>query len=144
MSDGIEKAHADAVLNLLHAALDSVPIAVYDGKVPDPTPDVDAHPWLLVYLQGEWPLTGTANALDGQSVTYLLRIYCHAVGGTAAAARAVAGMARAVLLNARPTVSGRTPGLIRWSDGQPPNPDESLGHLVMDKIDVYELITTPG
>lgn len=144
MSDGLEKAHADAILGLLHAALDPVPIAVYDGVVPDPFPDPATHPACLVYFAAEWPTTGTANALDGQSVTYLMRAYCHSIGASAAAARSIGGQVRAALLNVRPTIAGRTSGLIRWYDGQPPTRDETLGALVMDRVDVFELTTTPG
>jgi hypothetical protein len=142
MSDGIDKAHADAVLGLLHAALDPVPILVFDGKVDDPTPNVAAQPWVLVYLQPTWPTDGTGNTLDGQSRTYLLRVFTHSTGATAAAARAVGGMVRAALLDVRPTVAGRVTGLIRWVDGNPPDRDETLGTLVMDKVDVWELVTT--
>lgn len=144
MSDGLEKAHADAILNLLHAALDPVPVAVYDGLVPSPFPDPAAAPWCLVYFSSSWPTDGTGNALDGQSATFLLRAYCHSTGATAAAARAVGGMVRATLLNVRPIISGRACGLIRWAEGQPPNKDETLGFPVMDRVDVFELTTTPG
>jgi hypothetical protein len=142
MSDLLDKTHADAILNLLHAALDPVPIAVYDGVVPNPYPDVAANPWVLVYLQPSWPVDGAGNTLDGLARTYVLRAYCHSTGGTAAAARGIAGQVRQALLNVRPTVAGRATGLIRWVDGQPPNRDETLGFAVMDKVDVYELVTT--
>jgi hypothetical protein len=135
VSDLLDKAHADAFLGLLHAALDPVPIAVYDGKVPDPLPDVQASPCVVVYF--------AANALDGKAVTYVTRGYCHCVAGSMAAVRAVTGQVRAALLNVRPTVAGRSAGLIKWYDGQPANPDETLGHLAVNKVDVYELITTP-
>lgn len=141
MSDGIDKAHADAILALLSAGVDSH-VSVFDGEVPEPFPDPAANPWVLVYFQPRWPTDGAGNAYDGQSRTYQPRFYCHCTGATAAAARSVAGQVRAALLNARPTVAGRACGLIRWFDGQPPNRDETLGFLVMDQVDVYELVTT--
>jgi hypothetical protein len=144
MSDLLDKLHADAFLGLLHAALDPVPISVFDGKVPDPVPDIKANPWVLVYFDPGWPVDGAANAFDGRAVTYVLRSTCHSIGATAAACRAVTGQVRAALLNVRPTVTGRSSGLIRWTDGQPANPDESLGFLVMDKVDVYQFTTSPG
>lgn len=144
MSDGIDKAHADAILGLLHAALDPVPIAVYDGLVPNTVTlaDVAAHPYTLVYLQAGWPTDGAGNAFDGLSRTCLLRIFTHSTGATAAAARSVAGQVRAALLNIRPTVTGRVSGPIRWVDGNPPDRDETLGFPVMDQVDVWELMTT--
>jgi hypothetical protein len=142
MSDLIDKAHADAVLGLLHAALDPVPISVFDGKVPDPTPDVAAHPWLLVYFDAEWPIDGAGNSLDGTARTYVLRAWCHSTAASATGARAIAGQVRAALLNVIPTIAGRTSGMICRVGGQPANPDETLGFLVMDKVDVYELMTT--
>jgi hypothetical protein len=143
MSDLLDKLHAEAFLGLLHAALDPVPIVIYDGKVPDPLPDVNASPYVVVYFDPGWPTDGAANALDGKSVTYVLHGYCHCVAGSMAGVRALTGQVRAALLNVRPTVTGRTSGLIRWYDGQPANPDESLGKLAVNKVDIYELVTTP-
>lgn len=142
MSDLLDKLHADAVLGLLHTALDPVPISVYDGLVPDPLPDPAATPWVLVYVEGEWPVDGTGNTLDGKAITYLTRAYCHATAASAAGARAVAGQVRAALLNVKPSVAGRVTGFIRWAEGQPPNRDETLGFPVMDKVDIYEFVST--
>lgn len=144
MSDLLDKAHADAVLGLLHAALDPVPILVFDGKVDNPTPDVAAHPWVLVYFAPGWPVDGAANTLDGNAATYVQRIWTHSTAASAAAARAVAGQVRAALLNVRPVVAGRTTWPIRWDDGNPPDRDETLGFLVMDQVDVWKLQTAPG
>lgn len=144
MSDLLDKAHADAVLGLLLVGLDPH-ISVFDGKVPDPMPDVAANPWVLVYFSAGWPLDGVANSLDGTAVTYRQRVFVHSTGASAAAARAVAGQARAALLNVRPAISGRTAWPIRWADGgNPPDLDETLGFPVMDQVDVYELTTAPG
>jgi hypothetical protein len=144
MSDLIDKAHADAVLGLLHAALDPVPISVFDGKVPDPTPKVATNPWVLVYFNPGWPVDGKANSLDGTATTYQLTFFTHSIGATAAAARAVAGQVRAALLNVRPIVTGRSCWPIRWDDGSPTDRNEDLGFPVMDKVDVWKLQTAPG
>jgi hypothetical protein len=144
MSDTLDRDHANAVLTLLHTALDPVPIAVYDGVVPSPFPDPAANPWLLVYFDASWPTDGAANTLDGKSATYVLTVQCHSTAASAAGARAIAGQARAALLNVRPTVAGRVCWPIRRVEGQPPNKDETLGFLVMDKVDVYELASAPG
>lgn len=143
MPDLLDKAHADAVLALLSAGVDSH-ISVFDGKVPDPTPTVATNPWVLVYFSAGWPVDGAANTLDGNAATYVQRIWTHSTAATAAAARAVAGQVRAALLNVRPVVTGRTTWPIRWDDGNPPNRDETLGFLVMDQVDVWKLQTAPG
>jgi hypothetical protein len=143
MSDLLDKAHADAVLALLTGALNPA-IAVYDGKVPDPTPNVATNPWVLVYFDPGWPVDGAANSLDGNAVTYRLTFFTHSIGASAASARAVAGQVRAALLNIRPVISGRSCWPIRWDDGTPTSLDETLGFPVMDKVDVWKLQTGPG
>jgi hypothetical protein len=143
MSDLLDKAHADAVLALLTGALNPA-IAVYDGKVPDPTPNVATNPWVLVYFDPGWPVDGAANSLDGNAVTYRLTLFTHSIAASAPAARAVAGQVRAALLNVRPVISGRSCWPIRWDDGTPTSLDETLGFPVMDKVDVWKLQTAPG
>jgi hypothetical protein len=143
MSDLLDKAHADAVLALLTGALNPA-IAVYDGKVPDPTPNVAINPWVLVYFDPGWPVDGAANSLDGNAVTYRLTFFTHSIGASAAAARAVAGQVRAALLNVRPVISGRSCWPIRWDDGNPTSLDETLGFPVMDKVDIWKLTSAPG
>jgi hypothetical protein len=143
VSDLLDKAHADAVLALLTGALNPA-IAVFDGKVPDPTPNVATNPWVLVYFDPGWPVDGAANSLDGNAVTYRLTFFTHSIGASAAAARAVAGQVRAALLNIRPIISGRSCWPIRWDDGTPASLDETLGFPVMDKVDVWKLTSAPG
>jgi hypothetical protein len=143
MSDLLDKAHADAVLALLTGALNPA-IAVYDGKVRDPTPNVATNPWVLVYFDPGWPVDGAANSLDGTAVTYRLTFFTHSIAASAPSARAVAGQVRAALLNVRPVISGRSCWPIRWDDGTPASLDETLGFPVMDKVDVWKLQTAPG
>lgn len=143
MTDLLDQLHADAGLGLLAA---DVGLRVYDGRVPDNTntgagPEL---PYVLVYTTVKWPPDGTANALDAQAVTVEVEWNCHCVAETAAAARAVQMRVRAALLNKRPTIAGRSVGLIKQEEVLPPNRDESTGRLVMDCVSNYTLVSAPG
>lgn len=140
MSDLLDKAHADTGLNLLHAVCDPIPIPVYDGQVPNGA----TRPYVLVYTEVSRPHTAEGIALDSLSVAYLVRWYCHCVGETAVAARAVAMEVRTALLDVRPAITGRACDPIRQETTQPPGRDETTGVLVMDAIGVYSLQTLPG
>lgn len=126
--------HAAAVM----ALLDPDPVwNAYDGALPNPTP---ALPYWVVYFEGSYPdLTFT-----GVTKEFQLRITLHNVGGNAQADRLGSDRAAALLLNARPTVSGRSCYRIRWEESVPPQRDETTGRLVMDQVDVYGLKTVPG
>jgi hypothetical protein len=130
--------HATPVLALLAANTDL--LAVYDGKVPDPTP---APPYGVVYFHFESLPGAAGNALDGVSAEVTTYVTCHCVGKTAAAARIVASQFRVALLDATPKVAGRTCGQIVVDSSQPPQPDETTGDLVMDQIDVYRFVSHP-
>lgn len=140
MTDQLDELHARAGLDLLEA---DAALTVYEGGVPSPTPD---PPYVVVYTIVTWPsaLEGGANALDHRSVTCHVSWLCHCVGLTAAAARAVGMRVRAALLNQRPTIAGRSCGLIQQDDAQPPTRDESTGRLVIDVMSTYSLYTAPG
>jgi hypothetical protein len=142
MSDLLDKLHADAGLSLLHGVCDvlSPPIPVYDGVVPAQA----ARPYVLVYTEISRPRLADGNALDGKSATFLVRWYCHCVGETAAAARAVGMEVRTALLDVRPTIAGRACDMVRQDVVQPPTRDETLGYPVMDEVQVYSLATLPG
>lgn len=134
--------HANAVLGLLTA---SVPgsTRVLDGFVPVGT----VRPYLLVYMFQLTPDAGQAP--DAVSFTYDSdvidwRVYCHSVADNGAAARAVAGQARAALLNVTPVIAGRQCFPIRHREGMPPQRDEETGVLVMDLVDVYGFRSVPG
>jgi hypothetical protein len=136
----VEADHAEAGLALLAA----VPaLTVYDGALPGSATDV-LPPYVLVYTTVEWPDGDEDNSLDGLSGTCVTRWYCHCVGGTAAAARAVANQVRSALLDVRPPVPGRNCNLIRQDSALPPARDESLARVVMDAVVVYRLETRPA
>lgn len=139
MTDGLDQALVGVGLTLLGA---DTSLTVYDGKVPDPTPDIDANPYVLVYSYVSRPSEDPDNSLLGRSGVWVARWICHCVGGNAAAVRAVAQRVRTQLLDVRPTVAGLSCGLIRWEDSQPPQRDETTGVLVMDAVEVYALRAT--
>jgi len=139
VTDQLDELHAQAALSIL---ANSPPLIVFAGEVPAPYP---GPRYVLVYTQVSWPDTGDANALDHLSVTCVVRWYCHCVGETEAAARAVGMQVRAALLNVRGTVAGRNCGLIRQVDSSPPGKDETLGTpAVFDAVSVYEMTSAPG
>lgn len=143
MSDLFDEEHAQAGLLLLRANPALGPNRVFDGKVPDPTP---TPPYVVVYSVVEWPSgdVGIANSLDHFSVTCRTTYYCHCVGLTAAAARAMGMQVRSSLLDVRPVVAGRVCNLIEQTETVPPQRDESTGKLVMDAIGVYSFASAPG
>lgn len=136
MTDGFDQAIVDAGLNLLRA---DTGLTVYDGAVPDPLPDVNAHPWVLVYTTVEWPADDPNGALDGLTGRAVARWYCHCVGANQQASRAVAQRVRTQLLDKRPAIAGMVAGLVRHEQDQPPIRDEVLGQVVIDSVHVYRL-----
>lgn len=132
--------HAAAVLALLDADNTSPALVVLDGKVPNGT----LPPYVLVYVADSDPELADSTPLTGRSERYVMRAYCHSVGGNGQAARMVADRVRAALLDVVPTVAGRNCFPIRREDGQPPQRDESTGTTVIDKVDVYRLESLPG
>lgn len=135
---GDVQAHADALLALARAAPPVTPaLTVYDGAVPDQT----QPPYAVAYIYVETP---DATSMTGASDHIIARMYTHAVGSNAAAARAVAQRLRSGLLDARPTIAGRSVAPIQHEQSQPPERDDSTGVVVMDQLDVWRLDTYPG
>jgi len=140
LSDLLDELHAQAGLTLLNAN-SALAGRVFDGKVPDPTPD---PPYLVVYTSVDWTRDGIGTALNATQVTVMTTYNCHCVGLTAAAARAVGMQVRSTLLNARPVIAGRNCGPIKQDETLPPQRDETTGRLVMDAITVFSFLSTPG
>lgn len=139
MSDLLDELHAQVGLTLLTANPALGPAKVFDGKVPDPTPD---PPWVLVYSVVEWTRDGIGTAITASQITVTTTYYCHCVGLTAAAARVVGMQARQSLLNVRPVITGRNCGPIKQFETVPPQRDETTGRLVMDAVGVYGFTST--
>jgi hypothetical protein len=118
-------------------------LTVYDGIVDKATPNA----YVVVYTfrqrpdgltaPDKVPLTGTSIAVD-------MRMYCHCVGATAAAARLVQGRVEAALLDRTPSVAGRSCFPIRLIDGQQAGRNEETGTPVFDIVDVYGWTSVPG
>lgn len=132
--------HADAGLNLLRA---DPGLTVHDGEVADGSPD---H-YVLVYtfrLRPDGLVAPDKIPLTGQSVAVDMRMYCHCVGTTAMAARAIQGRVEALLLDVTPVVPGRECGMIRLLDGQQGSRNEQTLTGVFDNVDVYGWTSVPG
>lgn len=131
--------HADAVLALLEA---DAGLAVYDGKVTG-----TADHYVLVYLFRLRPdglVAPDKIPLTAASVTVDMRLYCHCVGRTASAARAMQGRVEALLLDVVPTVTGRACSPIRLLDGQQASRDEQTLVSSFDQVDVYGFWSQPA
>lgn len=143
MADLVDFDLINAALLLLRADTGPPALVVYpdaNGVTP-PTP---TPPYVRVYSSIERPPDAEENNLGGASGSWTVRWYCHCVGGNEYAAGAVAMRVRAALLDVRPTVTGRSCGLIRHDASQPARPDADLGYQVMDQVDVYRMTSTPA
>lgn len=132
--------HAQAFLTLLAAAPGSPALVVYDGVVPSPSP---LPPYVVAYFTITTP-DEAAVGMEAVPDWVDCAAYLHCVGGNGAAARAVSGRVRGVLLGAQPTVAARSCSRIRHIDSQPPQRDESTGRLVFDLVDVYQFRSLPA
>lgn len=136
------QAHADAYLGLLRANPNLTVYPEADGDEDGQrVPAGAVPPYVVVDVAIETPEGSTVTGLADRMTA---RAYCHCVGGNDVACRAVAQMVRGALLNVRPTVAGRTAGLIRHDANRPPVPDESSGSLVVEQTDIYRVDTYPG
>jgi len=138
VSDLLDELHAQVGLTLLNAN-GALAGRVFDGKVPDPTPD---PPYVVLYVSVDWTRDGIGTALNASQVTVTTTYNCHCVGLTAAAARAVGMLVRSTLLNVRPVIAGRDCGPIKQDETLPPQRDETTGRLVMDAISLYSFTST--
>lgn len=141
MADLLDKLHIDAGLGLLRAA----GLTVYpDPEGNTPAPAGRAQAYVRVYTSIERPVDSPGNSMGGASNTWTVRWYCHCVGPNEYSSAAIAMRVRAALLDQRPTIVGRSCGLIRQADAYPTNRDETTGTPVMDTAVVYRLTTQPG
>lgn len=135
MTDQLDEDLAQVVLTRLAAT----PIPVIDDeRVPAELPSR----YFRVYTATERPDDADGNALIGRSSTWVTRWYVHHVGQNDTAVRALAMQSRTALLDERPTVTGRSCGLIRQEAAQPPQRDEHAGPLVIDLVVVYRMTST--
>ena len=135
MADQLDEDLAQACLQLLAAT--GIPL-VDDERVPGSLPSR----YFRVYTATERPDDADGNALIGRSSTWTTRWYVHHVGQNDTAVRALSMQSRTALLDKRPTVTGRSCGLIRQEAVQPPRRDENAGPLVIDLIVVYRMTST--
>lgn len=142
MADLVDKAHIDAGLNLLRADTSLVVYPDADGNTPAPA--ARAQRYVRVYASIERPRAIDGNALDGLSVAWTVRWYCHCVGPNEYSAAAVAMRVNRALMDKRPAITGRSVGLIEQESDSPPARDESTGSEVIDAVAVYRLTTLPG
>lgn len=138
MSDGHDQALAAAIFQLL--AQDTIlATKAFDGFVPPNT----TVPYVVVYTTMDRSSASPNTGLDSRSRTIMGRWYCHCVGGSPAAARAMVQRVRNQLIDVRPLVDGMNPGMIREVSGPPaPFRDEATGVLLIDAVVVYELIAS--
>lgn len=135
--DELDEAHARAALDLLEG---DGTMTVYKGAVPNGS----KPPYVLVYTAVQWPGSGEGQTFDGITSACVTRWYCHCAGASDQGARAVANWVRQLLVNAHPTIAGRSCGFIQQEASPPPVRDETVGSLVQDIVSVYVLYTFSG
>jgi hypothetical protein len=135
--DQLDEAHAQVALSILTADANQ---PVYAGVAPDNV----TPPYVLVYTVVEWPDNTDGKSFDGTTSTCVTRWYTHSVGGTDQSTRAIANRVRQLLVNAHPTIAGRSCGFIQQEAALPMVRDETAGSLVQDLAAVYVLTTYPG
>ncbi|HEX5996949.1 MAG TPA: hypothetical protein VFY84_17540 [Jiangellales bacterium] len=137
--------HASAFLTRI-AFGGSPTLTVYDGKVPDPTPDPEASPYVVVrfvfYTQGAAIAPDKVN-LIGSDRPLRAEAYTYAVAGGEAASRVIASAVYARLEGFTPTISGRTCFPIRHEDSAPREGSEVTGSYVGTTAHVYQLTSVP-
>lgn len=141
----VEADLADAGPALLRADLGPPALVVYpdaEGNVPA-TPDVMAS-YVRWYSSTEWPKDADGNALDGLSVTATTRWYIHCVGATEYAVAALANRVRVALLNAAPTVTGRSCNMIYMEASELTNRSELAATPTYVRTVVYAMVSVPG
>jgi hypothetical protein len=113
-----------------------------DGNVPT-SPDVMAG-YVRWYGHTEWPKGADGNALDGASTTATTRWYIHCVAATEYSAAGLADRVRTALLDVRPTVTGRSCGLVYMEASELTNRSELAGTPTYVRTVVYAMVSVPG
>lgn len=131
----LEEDHRQVGLALLEA---NANLVSYDTKVPD----LAEPPYSLTYTRVSWPRDGIGTALDAIQKTITVTYTCHCVGLNPAASMAVFAQVRLSLLNQLPVIAGRSCSLIKQADAADPEPDESLGRLLVASVGIYEFTST--
>ena len=141
------RAHLDAVLALL-APLTVPPASmlVRDGTVDDESHPVTATappatPYVVVSTDS-MPMRGDRLADWSSILDGLLYVTC--VGSDRREAQWAQEKTRALLLDVRPTVAGRSCWSLKLVDGDPMRPDRDVTPPVLVAVDVYRLASTPG
>lgn len=106
-------------------------------------PSSPAAPYVRWYSHTEWPKDADGNALDGLSVAATTRWYIHVVATNEYAAAEIAGQVRADLLDARPTVAGRSCGPIYMEASELTNRSELAGTPTYIRTVVYAMNSWP-
>jgi hypothetical protein len=135
--DQLDELHARVLLDILETDNNQ---PVYEGVVPDgATP-----PYVLVYSSVQWPQDGEGQNLQFQTNRCETRWYVHCAGSTDQSARAISNRVRQLVKNVKPTITGRSCGLIQQEAIVPPIRDERIGVLVMDLVATYVFTTVNG
>ena len=141
------RAHVDAVLTLL-APLSAAPSStpVFDGTVDDeshpvPTTAPPRTPYVVV-SSDDMPMRGQTLGTWSSTLDGLLYVRC--VGSDRREAQWAQEKTRALLLDVRPQVTGRSCWPLKLVDGDPLRPDRDVTPPVLVVVDVYRLASTPA
>lgn len=128
-------AHVEAFAGLIDAVAN---VTVYADT---PVPNTPTYPYVAVYGNQGVPEEAT---FDSQSTTVPFTFQTTVVGKTQAQARALADRVQGALIDVRPTVAGRSCGLITKQASQPIRLDTSVTPPVFIAVDVWAFASVPA
>jgi hypothetical protein len=128
------RAHVNAVKALLSAVPN---VTVYDAKVPDNA----TYPYVVVYADGG---LASVNNLAAASSWRDWRFQTTSVGTTPDQARLIAEKAQAALLDATPTVTGRSCGRIQHDVSRDIQRDDDVVPPVLYAVDRWRFSSVPA
>jgi hypothetical protein len=118
-------------------------LLVFTGTVPTPPDPQPEPPYVLVRTTVAWPRDGApGQSLAGEQVAIRTTWRCNCVSETDVAALAVLGLVRGALLNVRPTITGRSTGLIGLDEVLEAVRDETLGRPLFTALGIFSFIST--